>query len=94
LRVIQKTGIAEVLLPDNTTATGSYVVVFEPSATRAKGVLRLDDSQAAAHTAIAPRVVTVRFDGKTELRVNVHLFVPAAGFMVFTCLEAQELVRH
>jgi hypothetical protein len=92
LRVIQKSGIAEVLLPDNTTATGSYVVVFEPTATTAKGVLRLDDGQ-AAHTAMGPREVTMRFDRKMDLRVNVHLFVPAAGFIAFTCLEAQELVR-
>jgi hypothetical protein len=93
LRVIQKSGTAEALLPDDTTATGSYVVVFEPSATTAKGVLRLDDGQ-AVHMAMGPRVVTMRFDHRTELRVDVHLFVPAAGFIAFTCLEAQELVRH
>ena len=93
MRVIQKTGIAEVLLPDNTTATGSYVVIFEPAATMAKGVLRLDEGQ-AAHTAMGPRTVTVRFDRRTELQVSIHLFVPAAGFIAFTCLEAQELVRN
>ena len=92
MRVIEKTGVAEVLLPDHTTATGSYHVVIEPSATLARGVLRLDDGQ-IADTAMGARSVTVRFDKRVELPVSVHLFVPAAGFIAFTCPEASALVR-
>jgi hypothetical protein len=92
VRIIEKTGVAEVLLPDHTIATGSYHVVIEPTATLARGVLRLDDGQ-IAHTAMGARSVTVRFDKRVELPVSVHLYVPAAGFIAFTCPEASALVR-
>ena len=39
------------------------------------------------------RSVTVRFDKRVELPVSVHLYVPAAGFLAFTCTEASALVR-
>jgi hypothetical protein len=92
VRIIEQTGLAEILLPDNTSATGSYHLVIEPSATLAKGVLRLDDGQ-EAHTAMGARNVTIRFDKRVELPVSVHLYVPAAGFIAFTCPEASALVR-
>ena len=92
MRIIEKTGLAEILLPDNSSATGSYHVVIEPSATLAKGVLRLDEGQ-AAHTAMGARSVRIRFDKRVELPVSVHLYVPGAGFIAFTCPEASALVR-
>ena len=92
MRIIEKTGLAEVLLPDSTRATGSYHLVVEPAATLAKGVVRLDQGQ-QAHAAMGARSVSIRFDQRVELKVSVHLYVPAAGFIAFTCAEASAIVR-
>jgi hypothetical protein len=92
VHIIEKSGLAEVLLPDNSSATGSYHLVIEPAATFAKGVVRLDQGQ-RAHTAMGARSVNIRFDQRVELKVSVHLYVPAAGFIAFTCAEASAIVR-
>ena len=39
------------------------------------------------------RSVSIRFDQRVELKVSVHLYVPAAGFIAFTCAEASAIVR-
>ena len=92
VQVIEKTGLAQVLLPDNRSATGSYHLVIEPTASFAKGVVRLDQGQ-QAHATLGARCVRIRFDQRVELQVSVHLYVPAAGLIAFTCTEASAIVR-
>jgi hypothetical protein len=40
---------------------------------------------------MAGRAVRVRFDWRVELPVEVTLYVPAAGFIAFTCSDATAL---
>ena len=90
MQTIERTGVAEVLLPDDTTAPGTYHVVIERSATVAKGIIRLEEGHSAPRV-MGARRVRVRFNGKTELLVSVYLYIPAAGFIAFTSPEAAAL---
>ena len=97
--VIQRTGAAEILASGESVATGTYEVTLDQSVpaigaerrTSARGVIRLRLGN-AAHRAMAGRSVQVRFDWRVEMPVEVTLFVPAAGFIAFTCAEASALV--
>jgi hypothetical protein len=78
------TGTYEITLDRTVSAVGSA------RSTTAKGVIRLR-SRESAHRAMVGRSVQVRFDWKVELPVEVTLYVPAAGFIAFTCSDASEL---
>lgn len=96
--VVQRTGAAEILASGEPVATGTYEVTLDRSVpavgtarrTSAKGVIRLR-SRETAHRAMLGRSVRVRFDWRVELAVEVTLYVPAAGFIAFTCSDASEL---
>jgi len=93
--VIQRTGAAEIILSGEPVAAGIYEVTLDQSVpavgtvrrTTAKGVIRLRHGE-MAHRAMAGRSVRVRFDERVELPVEVTLYVPAAGFIAFTCSDA------
>jgi hypothetical protein len=99
--VIQRTGAAEIILSGESVATGTYEVTLDQSVptmgtarrTSAKGVIRLRFGD-NAHRAMTGRTVRVRFDGTVELPVDVTLYVPAAGFIAFTCSEASGLLAE
>ena len=95
---IQRAGAAEIILSGEPVATGTYEVTLDQSVpalgtarrTTAKGVIRLRHGE-TAHRAMAGRSVQVRFDEKVELPVEVTLYVPAAGFIAFTCSDASPI---
>jgi hypothetical protein len=87
-------GVAEVLLDDSVLATGQYHLVLEhpdeagePAAgPRARGTIRLDQGS-GTHRAMSAPAVRIRLDHATELVAEVHLYVPGAGFVAFTCSD-------
>ena len=96
--VIQRTGAAEILASGDPVATGTYEATLDRSVpavgtarrTTAKGVIRLRSRETALR-AMVGRLVRVRFDWRVELPIEVTLYVPAAGFIAFTCSDASEL---
>jgi hypothetical protein len=98
--VTERVGEAEVLLGDTVVAKGSYSLVIEPPALdarrphegrrRARGTLRLEDGH-TAHKAMAAPAVRVRLDRSVEVTVEVHLYVPGAAFVAFTCADGAVL---
>jgi len=93
MQLVAKSGTAEVVLSDDSTARGHYQVVFERTSPIARGILRLDEGQPATDAGVK-RLARIRFDGATELEVDVYLCVPEARVIAFTCAEASELARR
>jgi hypothetical protein len=100
LPVIQRTGAAEIIASGESVATGTYEATLDQTVptlgtgrTSAKGVIRLRFGQ-NAHRAMTGRSVRVRFDWRVELPVEVTLYVPAAGFIAFTCSDASPIVSE
>jgi hypothetical protein len=93
MQLVAKSGTAEVVLSDDSTASGRYQVVFERSGPIARGIVRLDEGQPSGDAGVK-RQARIRFDGATELEVDVYLCVPEARVIAFTCSEATELARR
>ena len=94
-------GLAEILLEGSILATGSCHLVVEKLRSQgapgqgeptqeilasARGTIRLDKGD-RAHRAMDAGPVRVRLGGAIELRVDVHLYVPTARFLAFTCSD-------
>jgi len=87
------------MLSGEPVATGTYEVTLDQTVpamgtarrTSAKGVIRLRFGD-FAHRAMTGRSVRIRFDARVELPVDVTLYVPAAGFIAFTCSDASPML--
>ena len=96
----EKIGVAEVLVGDSVVGTGAYSVIIEQLAqngayetrARARGTLRLQEGH-TAHKAMAAPAVRVRLDKEIEVIVEVHLYVPGASFVAFTCSDEKALAH-
>ena len=99
-------GFAEILLGNSVLATGSCHLVVEKLRSRgatpegnghdvltgARGTIRLDKGESVPGT-VADGPVRIRLVGTVELMVDVHLLVPAAGFLAFTCSDVAGVER-
>jgi hypothetical protein len=99
--VTEKVGEVEVLLGESVVASGTYNLVIEPhppggrkqeSRRPARGTLRLREGH-SAHRAMAAPTVRIRLDRAVDITVEVHLYVPGASFVAFTCDDCDALAQ-